>query len=166
MTLELLPVIVEDIPAIIDIYMRAFKDKVNTTAFPRSSPHTRPWWTEVNVAAFKNEPSAHYIKIVDDGKVIAAAKWNIPTQVGEQVSGGGDDPDNMPSWPQDADVELCNEFYTTLARKRKEIMGDRPHFCKSHSREWSAVRCADSRVQSWRSSERCPSITARARLVN
>ena len=85
----------------------------------------------MNADAIQNEPSARFIKVVGGEEIIAWAKWNVPVHVGDTVSGGGDDPDDMPSWPEDADEELCNEFFGVLARKRREIIGDRPHFCES-----------------------------------
>ena len=133
MDLQLLPAVVEDIPTLVDIYMRSFKDEVATTCFPRSSPHVRKWWIDTNEEAIKTEPLARFLKIVNDKEEIMAwAKWNVPAQVGKEVSRDGDGSDDLPSWPQDADKELCNEFFGMLTRKKKELMGSRPHFCKPY----------------------------------
>ncbi|MCJ1247792.1 hypothetical protein MMC30_005007 [Trapelia coarctata] len=62
------------------------------------------------------------------GKIIAYAKWNVPTLVGSSVLNGGDAVDAMPEWPEDADVELCNDVFPAFARERERIMGGRLHY--------------------------------------
>ena len=83
----------------------------------------------MNIDDMKNQPSGRFLKIVEGDVIVAYAKWNVPIIQGGETIVGGDDPDNLPTWPQDADVQLCNEFFGRLASERQRIMGKRPHYC-------------------------------------
>jgi len=151
-SLHLLPATPADIPTFTLIYLSAFTDTLSLTAFPRSSPHIPTWWTETNLSDFHSQPSARYLKTVEgegaegdstaangngilgmgNGKIIAYAKWNVPTVVGSETLNGGDSADAMPVWPEDADTDLCNDVFPAFARERERIMGGRPHYCESH----------------------------------
>lgn len=93
-----------------------------------------------------NQISARFLKVVEgdidgadengvvdvavkDAQIIAYAKWNVPVLVDGKLSGGGDDADDMPVWPEGADAELCNDVFPYFARERKKNMGERPHYC-------------------------------------
>ena len=130
MPLTLLPASLADVPTFTSIYLSAFQDVIAHDCFPRTSPHIKEWWTSSNVDDMKNQASARFLKVVDGDEIIAYAKWNVPVKLGAETVLGGDDPDDMPVWPKDANVELCNEFFRHLARERKRIMGDRPHYCR------------------------------------
>ena len=124
---ELMKAELADVPAFVDIYMTAFQDKVAVTRFPRCSLAVRQWWIAANEDAIRNESSARLLKIIKRQEIIAFAKWNVPTKVSRKIQCGGDDSNDMPGWPQDADKELCEEFSAASASKGKEIMGKRQH---------------------------------------
>jgi len=67
----------------------------------------------------------------ENEKIIAYAKWNVPIHVGEEgeIVNGGDDADDMPVWPEGADVELCEDVFPAFARERAGRMGGRAHYC-------------------------------------
>ena len=133
MVLVVSPAVLADMPVLTDIYMVSFKDKIANTCFPRTTG-VRAWWEANNVEAFTTEPSTHFIKVTDGDEIIAYAKWIVPLPNGET---GGDDPDAMPLWPEDADSSLCESFFGALARERQRIMGTRPHYCKTFNSDSS-----------------------------
>ena len=148
MPFSLRPALPSDIPRLTSIYLSAFaKDTISTTCFPRSThntPSIASWWTSSNVADQANQPAANFIKIVDDDvrgeggeeKIVAYAKWNIPPTAPDGIlvgGGGGDDPDDLQTWPEGANVLLCEKFFGTLARRRREIMGEGAYCCESCS---------------------------------
>ncbi|MCJ1392718.1 hypothetical protein MMC18_005589 [Xylographa bjoerkii] len=125
MPLILLPGTPADVSAFTSIYLSAFQDVIARDCFPRSSPYIKEWWTSSNIDDMKNQASARFLKVVDGDEIVAYAKWNVPVRQGAETVLGGDNPDDMPVWPQDADVELCDEFFGHLARERKRIMAAR-----------------------------------------
>ena len=129
MPLTLLPAGPSDMPELTSIYLSAIQDTIACTCFPRASPHVREWWTSSNIDDMRNQPSARFLKVHDGPRTIAYAKWNVPIIRGDETILGGDHPDQMPSWPQDADVELCDDFFGELAKQRQTIMENRPHYC-------------------------------------
>ena len=141
MPLTLLPGTLADVPTFTSIYLSAFRDVIARDCFPRTSPYIKEWWTSSNIDDMNNQPSARYLKVVDDDEIIAYAKWNIPVKCGTETVLGGDNPDDMPVWPQDANVELCDKFFGHLARERKRIMGSRPHYCELGSK---ALICTEA----------------------
>jgi len=64
-THHFLPATAQDIPTFTSIYLSAFADPLALTAFPRSSPHIRAWWTATNLSDFHSQPSARFLKVVE-----------------------------------------------------------------------------------------------------
>jgi hypothetical protein len=94
----------------------------------------------MNETDFAEQPTARFLKIVlavddsmgddtsGDNDIIAYGKWNIPATNSEgQLILGGDNPDDLPSWPAGCNTDLANDFFGTLAIRRQEIMEGRPH---------------------------------------
>ena len=82
------------------------------------------------------DPSARFIKVSDGDKIIAYAKWIVPAGPDERPtasrsSSNSSDPNALPAWPDDASKGLCDSFFGELVKKRKEVMGERPHYCRS-----------------------------------
>ena len=128
MPLDLLPAVAQDMPTFTNIYLLAFQHSIHVACFPRDSPHVRAWWTDGYERFFANDSTGHFLKVVEDGKAIAYARWCVPEKVdGQYVALAV--PDRPSSWPQDTDVELCEEFFGAFPGKRRRIMGDRPHCC-------------------------------------
>lgn len=81
-------------------------------------------------------PAARFVKVNDGDRIIAYAKWNVPVRPDEppaasRSSSSSSDPNVLPSWPDDADKALCDRFFGELVNKRKEVMQERPHYCRS-----------------------------------
>jgi hypothetical protein len=130
MTIEILPLTLEDVSKCAEIYERAFEnDVISLKCFPRTSGKLAEWWTATNTEDFQSQPAARFLKAVEGDNIIAYAKWNVPVDTEHGFDNGGDDPDDLPAWPEGSNEELANKFFGTLARRRKEIMGDRPHCC-------------------------------------
>ncbi|MCJ1303631.1 hypothetical protein MMC08_006441 [Hypocenomyce scalaris] len=132
MPLTVSPATAADIPALSDIYMLAFQDPIMLACFPRT-PSIRRWWDSHNTEAFMGDPSARFIKVSDGDKIIAYAKWIVPAGPDERPtasrsSSNSSDPNALPAWPDDASKGLCDSFFGELVKKRKEVMGERPHY--------------------------------------
>ena len=72
-----------------------------------------------------NEFGSHWLKAMstETGEIVGFVKWQEPKH--------GVEPDvDMPTWPEGADQELCNETFGNWARMRRELMGKRGHWCK------------------------------------
>lgn len=70
------------------------------------------------------EPGAHWLKAVSTStaEIAAFVKWQEPKP--------GIEPDvDLPTWPEGADRELCNETFGDWARAHRELMGKRGHWC-------------------------------------
>ena len=123
-----------DIPRSCEIEVAAYaKNPANTVLFPGPFP---PDSRERRVQALIKErqdikelgddSAVYYLKAVDEetGNVIAFAKWHIYTSpeaaaAAEKVLYFG------PGTNQDA----CYAFFGGLAKKKKELMGSKPHIC-------------------------------------
>lgn len=135
MPLTLSPATAADLPALTDVYMLAFQDPITIACFPRT-PNVRRWWDSHNTEAFMGNPATRFIKVQDGDRIVAYAKWNVPVRADElaaasRSSSSSSDPRVLPSWPDDADKALCDRFFGGLLEKRKEVMRDRPHYCRS-----------------------------------
>ena len=125
--LYLYPAVLADTTIFTDVYFTSFQDLISLNCFPRT-PSVRKWFDDMNAEAFLKDTSARFIKVLQGKKIVAFAKWIVPIKFGK----GGDDPDVMPSWPEDANAELCEEFFGELAKMRRQLMGYRPHYCMRH----------------------------------
>ena len=70
------------------------------------------------------EPGAHWLKAVstNTGEIAAFVKWQEPKP--------GVEPEvDLPTWPEGADEELCNETFGAWAKAHRELMGKRGHWC-------------------------------------
>ncbi|KAI9736230.1 MAG: hypothetical protein M1834_001116 [Cirrosporium novae-zelandiae] len=121
MPLELLPASLEDVPILTSIYFSAFQDALALALFPRTEG-VRLWWESHLDEEMRNEPEARFLKVIDlnTKEIIAFAKWVLPSQETRA--------DETPSWPEDSNNELCNEFFGNLAKAHADIMGSIPHY--------------------------------------
>lgn len=133
MTVCIEPLAVEEIPTCTEIYLQAFaEDKFSLAAFPRNDiANLSAWWTDMFLDEYQSQRAARFVKGMVNGQIVAFAKWNIPTRNADgDLEQGGDDPDDPPTYPSHANQDLANKFLGTLARKRYQIMGKRPHCCE------------------------------------
>lgn len=129
------PVEQEDIPDLSSIFFASFTSDFDQRIFPHT-PIGRAWWDATNLDSFLNDPTVRFMKVVDSsaheskGKIIAYAKWVVPTP--KTAAGDAEDKTDhrWPVWPADSDAALCDIFFGHMARQRESLMGDRPHYCK------------------------------------
>ena len=124
---------IEDIPTCTEIYLQAFaEDRFSLAAFPRSDvPNLSAWWTNMFLDEYQSQRAARFLKAMINGQIVAFAKWNIPTRNADgERERGGDNPDDPSIYPSHANQDLANKFLGTLASKRCQIMGNRPHCCE------------------------------------
>lgn len=124
MAFTLLPLTRADIPACITIYFSAFQNPHSLGCWPRTLS-IRAWWENM-IHDELDEPGAHWLKAVDPttGQLAGFVKWVQPKH--------GMEPSlELPEWPAEADGTLCEETFGVWARRHRELMGGRGHWCKS-----------------------------------
>jgi hypothetical protein len=111
-----------DVPACVQIYFDSFQNSHSLACWLRV--HTiRAFWKAMFLDEME-DPKSHFIKAVDleSGDLAAFCKWVEPKP--------GVFPDlNLPTWPEEADVRLCNDTFGTWAAKHRDLMQDRGHWC-------------------------------------
>jgi hypothetical protein len=84
------------------------------------------------------DPSTVWMKVIDDeldGLMIAFAEWHVYSL-----------PDAVPepkvrSFGPGSNPEVCEWFLGTMDRRRTELMGGKPHICKTYFR----IKCDRAR---------------------
>ncbi|KAH8597030.1 acetyltransferase-like protein [Bisporella sp. PMI_857] len=111
-----------DIPAMVDIYFRAFDgDAISVLCFPRT-PAVHKFWADMLTSEL-TEHGVHFLVVLSpspDPKVIAWAHWNSPLASPVSTS--------LPTWPEGCDVAVANHFFGTLFKRHTEIMEGRKHW--------------------------------------
>ncbi|KAI1469619.1 acyl-CoA N-acyltransferase [Daldinia caldariorum] len=120
-----------DIPSLIDVYFDAFGDHPVTRRVFNSNPeHVRKFWLDA-LASGQQKPGEHFMVLTDPDsatpeRIIAFCIWReVFTTTSPLPS-----PSPLPpvSWPEDADLGCVENFFGTVERMHKNIMGDRPHW--------------------------------------
>lgn len=133
MTLEIQSLQPGDIPTCVQIYFDAFQNPHSLACWPRV-PGIRKFWEDM-LREEMGDPNARFLKVVvtgsssgsDNGFELAAfAKWVAP-KPGVEVD------TSLPRWPEEADAELCDRTFGAWARRHKELMGTRGHWCECRS---------------------------------
>lgn len=139
MALNLRKATLADVADLVDIYLSAFtKDAVSLLCFPRGNPDVYNWWYDMIVAEL-TDPDWHSLVITTPAptssssaedanadaspgaeQVIAWCKWNAPSSKPIGTA--------LPRWPDGADVDVANYFFSNLFTRRKRIMGERRHW--------------------------------------
>jgi hypothetical protein len=118
-----------DIPQLVDLYFNTFKSALVLKIKP-DVPPVREWY-ERNMRSDIDKPHTHVYKVEEieagstqpTGEIIAFAKWSSPHT---------DDPDGSPTkWPLEGDVALFEEVVGKAMGKKRTIMGEEEHWCKS-----------------------------------
>ncbi|KAK2589774.1 hypothetical protein QQS21_012545 [Conoideocrella luteorostrata] len=128
MDLKLEDATVEDIPGIVDVYLAAFTDRFTAHLFPDRTDLPR-WLADDYKKDMTTNHLTRFYKVTDVsvGKIVAFAQWEIPDRqavpAGTAIKAKG-----KKDWPEGANAEFCDWFFGTLAKKRREIMGDTPFF--------------------------------------
>ncbi len=124
----------EDIEEIRNIWYACFPEPFVRKMFPEV-PSVRRWWDDHNLDDMLNKPGTRYLIVKDVSKEggsrgVGYSKWSVP--VGDAIL----KPENrFPPWCVDGDVKLADLFFGTIAKARKELMGDNQYYCKP-------LRCA------------------------
>ena len=124
MSFTLHSLVAVDVPTCVSIYFSAFQNPHSLGCWPRIDT-VRSWWENMLYDEL-DEPGAHWLKAVSTstGQLAAFAKWVEPKP--------GVFPDtSLAQWPEGADQALCDETFGAWARRRRELMGDRGHWCKT-----------------------------------
>lgn len=76
----------------------------------------------------QEDPTAHYLQAYDEaaGKMVAFAKWHV-FETSEAITASA----RPLSFGEGKNVEACMLFFGGMADKKRSIMGDGPHLCKS-----------------------------------
>jgi len=127
-TLIVLEATLADVPALQSIFARAFYpvSPYMKKAIP-DTPQVAEWWGTVHKIAIK-DPGIRLLKVVDsalDDEIIALCRWRVPGMFGKDAGLWLEVP-----LTSDHDEELCLAFIKPMGEQRKELMGDRPHYCK------------------------------------
>lgn len=126
--LEPQPVVLEDVPALVEIFYEAFKDDIMTHIFP-DTPGLRDWWAKIYTNSLLNKPDQHFFKIVDPKakdargrpQIAAFSKWDLAKpETGER---------HLSHWHEDIPVEEADAFFKKMQSERQRIMGDQRHYC-------------------------------------
>jgi hypothetical protein len=97
--------------------------------FP-DKPDTRAWMTKNMLGDEGISEDQILLKVTDPSNpdvVVGFAKWVRPSP----ASAVHDRQAAFPAWPESSDGALCDLFFGTMDSAHKEIMGERPHYCKS-----------------------------------
>ncbi|KAK7962399.1 uncharacterized protein PG986_003224 [Apiospora aurea] len=86
---------------------------------------TRRWWNDTWAVGFQAGPDVLRTFVVEDlardNRLVALARWNVPQEEGRQ-----DIP--LPDFPAEWDAEVTETLWGGMARNRREVMGQRPHW--------------------------------------
>lgn len=127
--LLLVPATVDDIPALVDIWLEAFsKDKDMTHLFP-DTPGVRKWMADYHALDFATKPYQYYVKAVDPetadeqgrARVVAFGKWDTASM---EVRGP-----RFPPWDADMPGDEATQVFDLLNGNRSRVMGDVKHYC-------------------------------------
>jgi hypothetical protein len=120
-----------DLSALSSIFSKSFHPV--STFMKQAIPDTLQisrWWSEVNNVAL-NDPQVRIMKIVDtaaDRRIVALARWGLPAEKSARAIDAGCW-SAVPLTP-DHDEALCNAFISFMVECRRDVMQDRPHYCK------------------------------------
>ena len=128
--LQILPATEDDIPALVDLWFRAFSiDPGMMQIFP-DTPNMRKWFADYNALDFATKPYQYFIKVVDpeiideqgSPRILAYAKWDtaMPNIRGPR----------FPPWDLETPGELATNVFDSLNGNRDRVMGDLKHYCK------------------------------------
>ncbi|KAF2006336.1 acyl-CoA N-acyltransferase [Amniculicola lignicola CBS 123094] len=118
MPFRLLPADMIDIPSLVDVYFETFKSPLVMRVKP-DVPPVRDWYQKSLENDFK-KPNVRIYKVVDNGEIIAFAKWTSP-----HTEPSLEKPNE---WPVEGDVALFEEAAGKALAKRKQIMGEEEHW--------------------------------------
>ena len=124
MAFTLQPLSYEDAARCVDVYFAAFQNPHSLGCWPRDVATVRAWWEKM-IRDELTEPGAHWFKAVDTStnEIAGFVKWMAPRP--------GTFPETqLPTWPEGADIALCDKTFGAWAGKHRELMQDRGHWCK------------------------------------
>jgi hypothetical protein len=119
-----------DIPHACALEVLAYADNpANPVLFPGPfPPDARQQRIAQIIQMRKDDPTAVFLKAVDrgSGAMIAFTKWHVyETKAAVEKA-----PTRLLRFGEGTNREACGAFFGGLIRKKKQIMGLRPHLCK------------------------------------
>ncbi|KAF2140367.1 uncharacterized protein K452DRAFT_230703 [Aplosporella prunicola CBS 121167] len=123
MPLEVLPATPADVPAIVDVYFRAFQTGFAHTLL-QDTPAVREWWGDGMAHAMTHDADAYFLKAVDTdgGQLVAFARWVRPRAQPQTEAS------LPPTFPEGANERLFRDFIGELFVRRMQLMGATPHW--------------------------------------
>ncbi|KAF2181598.1 acyl-CoA N-acyltransferase [Zopfia rhizophila CBS 207.26] len=129
MPLELHPMVESDLPDFVRIQFAAFKGGMASKLTPKPrSPQKEQKMVEKHIKSFKEDPDAHYLKVIDTdlgGKIISCAKWriNLKERTEEEIQV------QLPKPGKDEEGnQAAIDFMNYLTESRVEWMGGKPFY--------------------------------------
>lgn len=142
MTFTIQPAQPADVPTLTSILFAAFA--ADALLLQKCYPDTqanRDWWTATMLDQIAH-PTTQIMKVVDDENdtIVAFAKWSCHGSELEKESeghgGGAVQPSNKPS--PDMNLVACERLAAAQFKMQKDMMGERGHYCGSHSDDGSS----------------------------
>ncbi|KAI1802641.1 acyl-CoA N-acyltransferase [Daldinia bambusicola] len=154
-----------DISSLIDLYFDAFGDHPVTRRVFNSNPeHVRKFW--LDPLASGKQPTEHFMVLTDPNsatpeRIIAFCIWREFFTTASPLPSPSPPP---VSWPEDADLACVENFFGTVDRMHKKIMGERPHWyldilgvreeCRGRGAgtqllQWGIVKADDAKLEAF-----------------
>jgi hypothetical protein len=119
----------KDILEITEVWYTCFPEPFIRQMFPYI-PSVIQWWNDANSYDMANKPYIKFLVVRDvstegKGRIVGYAKWWVP--IGEK---GFTVEERFPKWGDESDMELCNTFFSQLAKERAELMRDKQYYCE------------------------------------
>lgn len=126
MTLEVYPITEDEIDSWNLIAIEAFKDGIGHLLVGPNTPENRQRNNAGTLRAMREDPSAHYLKVMDTstGEMIAVAGWNVYSKGSTEEELNKILARPTPERGYRADFE---PIYEHLKGNRRRIMGTRPY---------------------------------------
>jgi hypothetical protein len=134
MAITVREVLDDDLLRAVEIEAAAYADNpLSPVLFPGPFPAESRQQSVSHLMQTRNsDPSVRYLQAYDEasGQMVAFAKWSIYRT--HEIAAGAQRP--LRPFGPGTNSEACEAFFGTLASKKKQLMGDRPHFCEIASR--------------------------------
>lgn len=135
--MQIYPATPLDAPQLTTLFLTAFSNPTNHAMFPRTAD-VQAWWEAIFQAETERmqQGKAKMLwKVVEssaqkgeergegEGEIVAFALWKLP---GDDAH---EDDAHAHELPRSADKDLCQRFFTGMARNREKYMSSRLHYC-------------------------------------
>ncbi|KAK5993748.1 hypothetical protein PT974_07185 [Cladobotryum mycophilum] len=139
----------DDVDAMCDIYLSAFKDDVfSRQIFPRNSPASLEYWRKTLTEELKESYATFFVATdttpsTSPETIVGFVKWVAPGAPYHDVDYDG--------YPEDGHPAIAVEFFEQAFAAHRRIMGDTPHWYLDFiavRQEWMG-RGASKQLMNW-----------------